>query len=43
MGGIVDITTAIEIARPRQWVAALSADPDNADQWYENIESVRSC
>jgi len=36
----VDITTAIDIARPRQVVAAYATDPDHAADWYANIECV---
>jgi hypothetical protein len=36
----VDVTTSIEIARPRPAVAAFAADPDNATVWYQNISSV---
>ena len=36
----VDVTTAIDIARPRAEVAAYAADPENATTWYENIKAV---
>ena len=36
----VDITTSIEIARPRQVVAAYAADPDHVRDWYANIDRV---
>jgi uncharacterized protein YndB with AHSA1/START domain len=37
----VDVTTEIDIDRPRTEVAAFVADPDNATTWYRNITSVR--
>jgi hypothetical protein len=36
----VDVLTTIEIRRPPAEVATLAADPANAPEWYDNIESV---
>src|SRR3954447_22640809 len=36
----VDVETRIEIARPREEVAAYASDPDRATEWYANIEKV---
>jgi hypothetical protein len=36
----VDVTTMIEILRPRDEVAAYAADPSNATEWYDNIKRV---
>jgi hypothetical protein len=37
---MVDVTTEIEIRRPRGDVAAYSSDPDNATVWYVKIKAV---
>jgi hypothetical protein len=37
----VDVTTEIDINRPRAEVADFAADPDNATTWYEDIKGVR--
>ena len=36
----VDVTTEIDIGRPRAEVAAVAGDPSNATRWYRNITSV---
>jgi uncharacterized protein YndB with AHSA1/START domain len=36
----VDVTTQIEIDRPRAEVAAFASDPDRTTLWYRNITSV---
>jgi Polyketide cyclase / dehydrase and lipid transport len=36
----VDVVTEIDIDRPREEVAAFTADPDNATAWYEKIERI---
>ncbi|HJU58023.1 MAG TPA: SRPBCC family protein [Actinomycetota bacterium] len=36
----VDVTTEIEINRPRAEVAAFASDLDRTTEWYENITTV---
>jgi uncharacterized membrane protein len=36
----IDVETQIEIDRPRAEVAAYAREPDNATEWYANIESA---
>jgi uncharacterized protein YndB with AHSA1/START domain len=36
----LDVTTEMEIERPRAEVAAYASDPDNATSWYANIRAV---
>ncbi|GAC1323001.1 MAG: hypothetical protein NVSMB13_02250 [Mycobacteriales bacterium] len=36
----VDVTTTVEISRPRPEVATYAGDPTNAAAWYDNIKRV---
>jgi uncharacterized membrane protein len=36
----VDVSTDITILRPREQVAAYTANPENAPSWYENIKEI---
>ena len=36
----VDVLTETMIRRPRAEVALFAADPDNAPEWYANIDSI---
>jgi Polyketide cyclase / dehydrase and lipid transport len=38
---VLDVETETLIRRPRDEVAAYAAEPDNATEWYANIESAR--
>lgn len=37
----VEVSTEVVIRRPREQVAAFSANPDNAPAWYINIKEIQ--
>jgi hypothetical protein len=37
----IDVTTEVDIARPRHQVARFAMDPENATRWYRNIKEIQ--
>jgi hypothetical protein len=37
---MIDVETAVVVHRPQGVVAAYAANPDNAPEWYRNIDSA---